>query len=151
MSFLPRIRESYKMNYLRMNQSFNFIDNLLHYKRQQTATVNIGSVSMGSGQPIRIQSMTDTDTNDTEKTVNQIIRIIDAGADLVRVTVQGVREAENLINIRNELDRRGYPQPLCADIHFNPSAAEIAIKNVCKVRINPGNFYDKLAVFVKLN
>src|SRR5665647_1010257 len=151
MSFLPRIRESYKMNYLRMNQSFNFVDNLLHYKRQETITVSIGSVSMGSGQPIRIQSMTDTDTNDTEKTVNQIIRIIDAGADLVRVTVQGIREAENLKNIRNELDRRGYPQPLCADIHFNPAAADIAIRNVCKVRINPGNFYDKRAVFVQLN
>ena len=74
--------------------------------------------------------MTDTDSNDTEKTVNRIIRIIDAGADLVRVTVQGVREAENLKNIRNELDRRGYLQPLCADIHFNPAAADIAIRNV---------------------
>ena len=134
-----------------MNQKFNYIANLLQYKRQETSLVRIGSVSMGSGHPIRIQSMTDTDTNDTEKTVNQIVRIIDAGADLVRVTVQGIREAENLKNIRSELDRRGYHQPLCADIHFNPSAAEIAIRNVCKVRINPGNFYDKRAVFVQLN
>lgn len=113
--------------------------------------VTLGSLRMGFGEPILVQSMTDTDTNDTESTVNQIIRIIDAGADLVRVTVQGVREAENLKNIRSELDRRGYAQPLCADIHFNPSAADIAIRNVCKVRINPGNFYDKRAVFVKLN
>lgn len=134
-----------------MNQNFSYIDNLLHYKRQMTTKVRIGSVQMGGGEPILIQSMTDTDTNDTEATVNQIIRIIDAGADLVRVTVQGIREAENLINIRSELDRLGYRQPLCADIHFNPSAAEIAIRNVAKVRINPGNFYDKRAVFIKVN
>jgi (E)-4-hydroxy-3-methylbut-2-enyl-diphosphate synthase len=134
-----------------MNQNFNYISNLLQYKRQETSLVTLGPLRMGSGEPILVQSMTDTDTNDTESTVNQIIRIVDAGADLVRVTVQGIREAENLKNIRSELDRRGYPQPLCADIHFNPSAADIAVRNVCKVRINPGNFYDKRAVFVKLN
>ncbi len=134
-----------------MNQSFNYIENLLQYKRQETSPVKIGSLCMGSCQRVLIQSMTDTDTNDTEATVNQIIRIIDAGADLVRVTVQGIREAENLKNIRNELDRRGYHQPLCADIHFNPAAAEIAIRYVDKVRINPGNFYDKRAVFIKVN
>ena len=134
-----------------MNQGFNYIANLLQYKRQETALVTIGTVSMGSGQPIRIQSMTDTDTNDTESTVNQIIKIIDAGADLVRVTVQGIREAENLKNIRSELDQRGYLQPICADIHFNPAAADLAIEYVEKVRINPGNFYDKRAVFEKLN
>jgi (E)-4-hydroxy-3-methylbut-2-enyl-diphosphate synthase len=134
-----------------MNQNFSYIDNLLQYKRQITTIVRIGSVRMGGGEPILIQSMTDTDTNDTEATVNQAIRIIDAGADLVRVTVQGIREAENLINIRSELDRLGYHQPLCADIHFNPAAAEIAMRNVAKVRINPGNFYDKRAVFVKVN
>src|SRR5450759_3081220 len=131
-----------------MNQNFSYIDNLLHYKRQMTKKVRIGSVYMGGGEPILIQSMTDTDTNDTEATVNQIIRIIDAGADFVRVTVQGIREAENLKNIRSGLDRLGYHQPRCADIHFNPSAAEISIRNVAKVRINPGNFYDKRAVFV---
>ncbi len=134
-----------------MNQNFNYIDNLLQFKRQITSVVRIGSARMGAGHPILIQSMTDTDTNDTEATVRQIIRIIDAGADLVRVTVQGIREAENLKIIRGELDRRGYLQPLCADIHFNPSAAEIAIQHVAKVRINPGNFYDKRAVFIKLN
>ncbi len=134
-----------------MNQNFNYIDNLLQYKRQETSPVKIGSVCMGSCQRVLIQSMTDTDTNDTDATVNQIIRIIDAGADLVRVTVQGTREAENLKNIRSELNRRGYNQPLCADIHFNPAAAEIAIQYVDKVRINPGNFYDKRAVFVTFN
>jgi (E)-4-hydroxy-3-methylbut-2-enyl-diphosphate synthase len=134
-----------------MNQSFNYIDNLLQYKRQMTSLVTMGSVSMGAGQPILIQSMTDTDTNDTEATVNQIIKIIVAGADLVRVSVQGIKEAENLKIISQELNRRGYLQPICADIHFNPAAADIAIHNVAKVRINPGNFYDKRAVFVRLN
>ena len=85
------------------------------------------------------------DTKDTDSTVSQVIRILDAGADFVRVTVQGVREAENLKNIRAELDRRGYLNPLVADVHFNPAAANIAIKYVRKVRINPGNFYDKRA------
>lgn len=134
-----------------MNQNFNYIVNLLQYKRQETSLVKIGSVYMGSGYPILIQSMTDTDTNSTESTSNQIIRIIDSGADLVRVTVQGIREAENLKNLRSELDIRGYHQPICADIHFNPSAAEIAIRHVEKVRINPGNFYDKRAVFIRVN
>ena len=133
-----------------INHNFNYISDLLRYQRQDTTPVTIGSVVMGAGNPIRVQSMTDTDTNDTEGTVDQIIKIIDAGADLVRVTVQGIREAENLKNIRRELDARGYTQPLCADIHFNPAAAEIALQYVCKVRINPGNFYDKRAVFVKV-
>ena len=133
------------------NQNFNYIDSLLKFKRQDTATVKIGMVALGGDNPIRIQSMTDTDTKDTEGTVNQIIRILDAGADFVRVTVQGIREAENLKNIRAELDQRGYLNPLVADVHFNPAAAETAIKYVRKVRINPGNFYDKRANFEKLN
>jgi (E)-4-hydroxy-3-methylbut-2-enyl-diphosphate synthase len=132
------------------DENFNYIESLLEYKRQDTALVKIGTVMLGGGNPIRIQSMTDTDTKDTEATVNQIIRIIDAGADFVRVSVQGTREAENLKNIRVELDRRGYHNPLCADVQFNPVAAEIAIKYVKKVRINPGNFYDKRAKFEKL-
>jgi len=104
-------------------------------------------VTLGGMYPIRLQSMTDTDTKDTEATVNQVVKILDAGADFVRLTVQGVREAENLKNIRAELDRRGYLNPLVADIHYNPGAADIAIKYVRKVRINPGNFYDKRAKF----
>jgi (E)-4-hydroxy-3-methylbut-2-enyl-diphosphate synthase len=132
------------------DQNFNYIESLLEFKRQDTALVKIGTVMLGGGNPIRIQSMTDTDTKDTEATVNQIIRIIDAGADFVRVSVQGIREAENLKIIRAELNRRGYPNPLCADVQFNPAAAEIAIKYVKKVRINPGNFYDKRAKFEKL-
>jgi (E)-4-hydroxy-3-methylbut-2-enyl-diphosphate synthase len=132
------------------NENFNYIESLLEYKRQDTSVVKIGNIMLGGKNPIRIQSMTDTDTKDTEATVNQIIRIIQAGADLVRVSVQGIREAENLKNIRAELDRRGYLNPLCADVQFNPVAAEIAIKYVKKVRINPGNFYDKRAKFEKL-
>ncbi len=129
------------------NQNFDFVDSLLRFKRQDTAIVKIGMVALGGQYPIRLQSMTDTDTKDTEKTVEQVRQIIDAGADFVRLTVQGTREAENLKNIRAELDRQGYPNPLVADIHFNPSAADIAIKYVRKVRINPGNFYDKRANF----
>lgn len=129
------------------NQNFNFVDSLLRFKRQETAIVKIGMITLGGQYPIRLQSMTDTDTKDTEKSVDQVIKIIDAGADFVRLTVQGTREAENLKNIRAELDRKGYPNPLVADIHFNPSAADIAIKYVRKVRINPGNFYDKRANF----
>ena len=131
------------------DQNFNYIESLLEFKRQDSALVKIGKVMLGGGNPIRIQSMTDTDTKDTEATVNQIIRIIDAGADFVRVSVQGIREAENLKYIRAELDQRGYLNPLCADVQFNPVAAEIAIKYVRKVRINPGNFYDKRAKFEK--
>lgn len=129
------------------SQNFNYVDSLLRFKRLETATVKIGMVTVGGMYPIRLQSMTDTDTKDTEATVNQVARILDAGADFVRLTVQGIREAENLKNIRAELDHRGYLNPLVADIHYNPGAADIAIKYVRKVRINPGNFYDKRAKF----
>jgi len=129
------------------DRNFNYIKDLTKYQRQKTTTVIIGNAPIGSDYPIRIQSMTDTDTADTEKTVDQIIRIIDAGADYVRVTVRSSSEAENLKNIKKELIARGYDQPLIADIHFNPKHAEIAAKYVRKVRINPGNFYDKRARF----
>lgn len=107
----------------------------------------MGSIPIGGGNPIRIQSMTDTDTRDTEATVSQIIRIIKAGADYVRVTVKGLRDAENLKDIKKELDDLGFNTPLIADIHFNPKLAEIAARHISKVRINPGNFYDKRAQF----
>lgn len=133
------------------DQNFNYVNDLMKYQRQTTQEVRIGNAPVGGDNPIRIQSMTDTDTKDTEKTVEQIIRIIKAGADYVRVAVQGIREAENLKNIRAELDKRGYLTPLIADVHFKPKAAEIAVKYVRKVRINPGNFYDRRAKFEKLN
>ncbi len=126
---------------------FNYIKDLTKYERQHTSVVNIGNTPMGGNNPIRIQSMTDTDTRDTEATVNQIISIIRAGADYVRVTVKGIHDAENLKNIKKELVARGYNTPLIADIHFNPKLAEIAAKYVLKIRINPGNFYDKRAQF----
>ena len=106
----------------------------------ETIGVNIGELSMGGKNPVRVQSMTNTDTNDTEATVAQAIRIIEAGGEAVRVTAQGIREAKNVENIKKELVKRGYNTPLVVDIHFNPQAAYEAAKHADKVRINPGNF-----------
>jgi len=111
--------------------------------RRKTHTVHIGDLPLGSDYPIRVQSMTNTDTMDIEATVDQCIRIIEAGGEYVRITAQGVREAKNLAVIKKELHRRGYRNPLIADIHFNPKAAETAARIVEKVRINPGNYVDK--------
>lgn len=127
--------------------NFNYVRDLTRYQRQRTTTVQIGNVSVGGDYPIRIQSMTDTDTSDTEATVEQIIRIIKAGADMVRVTVKGISDAESLKEIKRQLVARGYENPLIADVHFNPKLAEIAARYISKVRINPGNFYDKRARF----
>ena len=115
-----------------------------------TRVVHIGSVPLGGDYPIRIQSMTNTDTLDTRASVAQCIRIIEAGADYVRLTAQGIREAENLSIIKKELRKAGFNTPLIADIHFNPAAAETAARLVEKVRINPGNYADKRASFEKL-
>lgn len=114
-----------------------------------SGVVSIGTVPVGGSNPIRLQSMTNTDTLDTKASVEQCIRIIEAGADYVRLTAQGVKEAENLANIKKELRNSGFNTPLIADIHFNPLAAETAAKLVEKVRINPGNYADKRASFVK--
>src|SRR5580700_5296890 len=111
--------------------------------RLDTLEVRIGELILGNHHPIRIQTMTTTDTMDTLATVEQSIRCIEAGAELVRITAPSKREAENLLNIRNELRKRGYTTPLVADIHFTPNAAEIAAKIVEKVRVNPGNYVDK--------
>ncbi len=107
-----------------------------------TIKVNIGEIQMGAKNPIRIQSMTNTNTNDVEATIEQSIRIIEAGGELVRVTAQGVREAENVKFIKEGLVKRGYNTPIVVDIHFNPQAAYEAAKYADKVRINPGNFAD---------
>ncbi len=109
-------------------------------KRLLTNKVSIGHVIIGAGNPVRIQSMTNTSTLDTEASVEQCIRIIENGADLVRLTAINKREAENLANIKNELRKRGFNTPLVADVHFNPKVAETAAKIVEKIRINPGNF-----------
>ena len=111
--------------------------------------VQIGSLAMGGDLPVRVQSMTNTDTLDTDASVSQCIRIIEAGGELVRLTAQGVREAENLANISRKLRKAGFDTPLCADIHFNPAAAEVAARIVEKVRINPGNYADKRASFTR--
>ncbi|MDM8001385.1 MAG: (E)-4-hydroxy-3-methylbut-2-enyl-diphosphate synthase [Bacteroidota bacterium] len=111
--------------------------------------IQIGSLTMGGDLPVRVQSMTNTDTLDTAASVSQCIRIIEAGGELVRLTAQGVREAENLLNIKKELRHAGFDTPVCADIHFNPAAAEVAARIVEKVRINPGNYADKRASFIK--
>ncbi len=114
-----------------------------------SSVVTIGSTLLGGSNPIRIQSMTNTDTLDTKASVAQCIRIIEAGADYVRLTAQGIKEAENLANIKKELRKAGFSTPLIADIHFNPIAAETAARLVEKVRINPGNYADKRASFAK--
>ena len=123
---------------------------LFNYQRSVTQEVIIGKLRLGNNQPIRLQSMTNTSTLDTEASIAQSKRIIDAGGELVRLTAQGVREAENLQFIRKGLFEKGYRQPLSADIHFNPNAAEVAAQYVEKVRINPGNFVDAARTFRQL-
>lgn len=121
-----------------------------NYKRRISSVTRIGNTPIGGDNPIRIQSMTNTNTNDTEASAEQVIRIIEAGGEYVRLTAQGVREADNLANIREYVRNRGYQTPLVADIHFNPRAALAAAKNVEKVRINPGNFVDRVKAFATL-
>jgi (E)-4-hydroxy-3-methylbut-2-enyl-diphosphate synthase len=116
---------------------------LTEYHRLPTREVKIGDLLLGNGNPIRIQTMTTTDTMDTEGTVAQCIRCIEAGAELVRITAPSKKEAENLLHIKNKLRAMGYNTPLVADIHFTPNAAEIAARIIEKVRVNPGNYVDK--------
>lgn len=120
-----------------------YCNSLTQYQRFKTREVMIGSVGIGGDNPIRVQSMTTTDTMDTIGTVEQSIRMIDAGCEIVRITAPSKKEAENLANIKAELVKRGYNTPLVADIHFTPNAAEIAATIVEKVRVNPGNYADK--------
>tara|TARA_Y100001934_G_scaffold34899_1_gene39736 strand:+ start:20746 stop:22668 length:1923 start_codon:yes stop_codon:yes gene_type:complete len=120
-----------------------FNKNLFKYNRRTSIPVKIGNIEMGGNNPVRIQSMTTTDTMDTNATVNQSIRMINAGCELVRVTAPSIKDAKNLKNIKDELNKKGYNVPLVADIHFTPNAAEIAAEIVEKVRINPGNYADK--------
>lgn len=110
------------------------------FQRRFANVVHIGHLPMGGDFPVRVQSMTNTDTLDTESTVEQAIRMTDAGCEYVRIAVPGIREAENLANIKKLLNAKGYHTPLIADVHFNPAIAEIAARVVEKVRINPGNY-----------
>ena len=120
-----------------------YSESLTAYKRLLTREVKIGDLLLGNNHPIRVQTMTTTDTMNTLATVEQSIRCIEAGAELVRITAPSKKEAENLLEIKNELRKRGYTTPLVADIHFTPNAAEIAARIVEKVRVNPGNYIDK--------
>ncbi len=120
-----------------------YTENMFQYKRLQTLEVNVGGLLIGNNNPIRVQTMTTTDTMDTAATVAQTIRCIEAGAELVRITAPSKNEAENLLVIKNELAKQGYHTPIIADIHFTPNAAEIAARIVQKVRVNPGNYVDK--------
>ena len=120
-----------------------YCESLTAYRRAATLEVKVGDLLLGNFNPLRIQTMTTTDTMDTIGTVEQTIRCIEAGAELVRITAPSKTEAENLLLIKNELRKRGYTTPLVADIHFTPNAAEIAARIVEKVRVNPGNYIDK--------
>lgn len=123
---------------------------LFNYSRRETSEVNIGATPMGGSNPIRIQSMTNTATQDTEACVAQAKRIVDAGGEYVRLTTQGIKEAENLRNINAALRHDGYMVPLIADVHFNPKVADVAALYAEKVRINPGNYVDSARTFKHL-
>ena len=120
------------------------------YNRRKTISVRVGSTAIGGSNPIRLQSMTTTATMDTQGCIEQAIRIIQAGGELVRMTTQGTREAENMRFIREGLTARGYDTPLVADVHFNPAVADVAARYVEKVRINPGNYVDPARTFKHL-
>ncbi|MDP4212806.1 MAG: (E)-4-hydroxy-3-methylbut-2-enyl-diphosphate synthase [Bacteroidota bacterium] len=120
-----------------------YTNSLTQYERLKTVPVKVGNLVIGGDAPIRVQTMTTPDTMDTRATVEQSIRCIEAGAELIRITAPSKSEAENLLNIKNEIRKRGYQTPLVADIHFTPNAAEIAARIVEKVRVNPGNYVDK--------
>jgi (E)-4-hydroxy-3-methylbut-2-enyl-diphosphate synthase len=120
-----------------------YCESLTDYIRLPTRVVKVGNLLLGGSNPIRVQTMTTTDTMDTEATVEQTIRCINAGAELVRITAPSKKEAENLRHIKDALQKRGYDVPLIADIHFTPNAAEIAARIIEKVRVNPGNYVDK--------
>ena len=124
-----------------MNQKY--CDSLTKYSRRKTREVYICEVPLGGENPIRVQSMTTVDTMDTEGSVLQTLRMVEAGCEYVRITAPSIKEAQNLKEIRDELRKRGCDVPLVADIHFTPNAAELAAKIVEKVRVNPGNYADK--------
>ena len=123
--------------------SGKYCPSLTKYERRLSREVNIGDVALGGAHPIRIQSMTTVDTMDTSGSVDQVIRMVDAGCEYVRITAPSLKEAQNLDNIKKALRAKGYTVPLIADIHFTPNAAELAARIVEKVRVNPGNYADK--------
>ena len=126
-----------------MNEKLKYCNSLTEYSRLKTRVVKVGNLEIGGNNPIRIQSMTTTNTMDTLATAEQAIRMFQSGSELVRITAPSLKDAENLQNIKDELRKRGYHFPLIADIHFTPNAAEAAARIVEKVRVNPGNYVDK--------
>ncbi|MTI22563.1 4-hydroxy-3-methylbut-2-en-1-yl diphosphate synthase [Fulvivirga sp. RKSG066] len=126
-----------------MASTKKYCNSLTQYSRRKTREVYIGDVPLGGDNPIRVQSMTTVDTMDTMGSVEQTIRMVEAGCEYVRITAPSLKEAQNLAEIKKELRKRGYNVPLVADIHFTPNAAELAAKIVEKVRVNPGNYADK--------
>ena len=120
---------------------------LFNYRRREASLVHVGAIDMGGDNPIRVQSMTTTNTNDTEACIAQAKRIISAGGELVRLTTQGTREAENLKNISAGLRADAITTPLVADVHFNPRVADVAALYAEKVRVNPGNYVDPARTF----
>lgn len=127
-----------------MAENTKYISDLFNYCRRETIAVKVGNIEIGGTNPIRVQSMANTDTNDTTASIEQALKIEQAGGELVRFTAQGIKEATNLQAIRSGLREKGAFAPLVADIHFNPKAAEVAALYVEKVRINPGNFVDRV-------
>ena len=122
-----------------------YCESIFKTKRWKTREVMVGNVGVGGNNPVRIQSMTTSSTRDVEATIEQIIKLADAGCEIARVTVQGMKEADSCEEIKNGLVQRGYNIPLVADIHFFPPAAMRVVDFVEKVRVNPGNFVDKRA------
>jgi len=128
---------------MKISKKILYCNSLVNYSRFDTRVVKVGEIEMGGGNIIRIQSMTNTNTLDTIKTAEQSIRIFEAGGELIRITAPGIKDAENLLKIKNHIRNKGFTFPLVADIHFNPLAAEISAKHVEKIRINPGNFAER--------
>lgn len=129
-----------------MNKEMDFLSQdylTLLYNKRKTKEVMVGNIGIGGNNPIRIQSMTNTDTMDTMATVNQVLRLEEVGCELVRITAADIKAAQNLYNIKNELAKRNSSIPLIADIHFNPNVALVAAEIVDKVRINPGNYFER--------
>ncbi len=144
---MPQRHQGTKLHKEKMQESINqikkYCNSLTQYSRYKTREVKIGNIPLGGNNPIRIQSMTTTDTMNTIATVEQTIRMVESGCEYVRITAPSINEAKNLEAIKNELRARGYNVPLIADIHFTPNAAEMAARIVEKVRVNPGNYVDK--------
>lgn len=138
------------LNKLKLEDNLKYCENFGNYKRLNSMEVNIGGILLGGKNPIRIQSMTNTDTLNTDASVEQTIRLSLAGSEYVRLTASSIKEVENLAIIKKKLKAKGFNIPLIADIHFNPKAAELAARTVEKIRINPGNFHDRNANIQKI-